>query len=179
MNQRGLAAACASYDADGLSPLYLHGNIVKGFRPGSRISQMHMIELHSQILSVHACICSVQACRFPCIRSVQACCFLCVQAARLRPAVGRKRLPLHGRLHFKDGFDAVGAGKGLGNGDNQICQFNELHKDLGHIIDKGHHLALGNHGFIYPNRPGVKQYHSGRVDNNICDRIGQSRYPAH
>ena len=38
--------------------------------------------------------------------------------------------------------DAVAAGPGLGDGNNQIGHLNEFHQDLRHIVDQRYHLPL-------------------------------------
>ena len=117
---------------------------------------MHMIKLHSRLFS-----------RRPAV------------LLRLQTAVLRQTLPLHRALYLKDGFDPVGTGQRLSDGYDQIGQLDQLHQNLRHIVDQRHHLSLGNAAFIHPDGSRIEQKDGCCIDNNVCDRIGQCRYPSH
>ena len=69
----------------------------------------------------------------------------------------------------------VGTGKCLGNGDNQVCQLNQLHQNLGHVVHQCHYLTLGNEAIVHPHGSGINQGDGCHIHNEISDRIGQCR----
>ena len=83
---------------------------------------------------------------------------------------------LHAGLDLKDSLHPVSAGYCLGNGDDQIRHFDQLHQDLGHIVDQGRQFALGDSPRIHLNGSAVEQRDNSSVDNHIRHRIHQARY---
>ncbi len=82
-------------------------------------------------------------------------------------------------FHRENRADAVGAGQGFGNRDDQIGQFHQFHEDLGHIVDQGDHFALRNHPVFNLPRPGPDQNDGRGVDNDIGQRVHQGGNLSH
>ncbi len=105
------------------------------------------------------------------------------RVAELHP-VGRGFLfilRVHGlaRGHFQHALDAVAAGHGLGDVDDQVGQLDQLHQNLGHVVIQRHHRALGDHARLHAEGAGVDQGQDGQVDDHIGDGVHQGRDAAH
>ena len=73
--------------------------------------------------------------------------------------------------------DPVGTGGSLGHVDDQVRHFNELHQDLGHIVVKGDHQALGQDAVLDPDGPYVHQDDNGQVDDHVGHRVHEGGDP--
>ena len=73
----------------------------------------------------------------------------------------------HSRRLFQNTLDSVSAGNSLGHRNDQICQLHKLHQYLGHIIDQGNHLSLGQDTCFYPDGTHIDQCDQSAVDHHI------------
>ncbi len=167
IHQGRFAGASAAYDAHSLALWHLYMDIAQGFRASPAVRQMYMIELHGQIpLRLLPALISL-----PRVRAGSLAASCCQTALAVR--TGSRLLPPHGGLHLENRLNPIGAGQRLGNRNNQICQFNQLHENLRHVVDKSHHLALGNAAVVHAHRARIEQKYGSRIDDNISDWIGQ------
>ena len=80
----------------------------------------------------------------------------------------------HERIPFIDAVTKEDTYNGaFGDVDDQVGQLDQLHQNLGHIIDQGDYLSLCQQPFIYLSAPIPDNRNNPGVDNNICHRIQQ------
>ena len=79
----------------------------------------------------------------------------------------------HARAHAQHGADAVGAGGGLGDRDDQVRQLDQLHQNLADVIHQRHDLALAERARVDPHRAGVQQRDQRGVDGDVGQRVHQ------
>ena len=159
--QRGFAGARTADNADGLSPLHPKMHILQSLISRPLIGQGYMVKLQigGRILHRISHRLSGLFCRRLCRCIAPLCRLSCRDLQH----------PCH----------PVRAGQRLGNGDNQIGQLYQFHQNLGHVIDNGHHLALGQVTHVDLKGPGVNQRNDGSVDNHISEGIHNRADPRH
>ena len=86
---------------------------------------------------------------------------------------------LHAGLLFQHRAHTTGAGQGLGQGDNQGGQLDELHNDLQHVVVQRHHITLGNVADVHLDGRPVNEEHRRNVDKHIGQGVQQGGNPAH
>ena len=80
---------------------------------------------------------------------------------------------LHGGLQLQDAFHPGGAGHGLGHGNDQVGQLDQLHQDLVQIVDQSDHLAGLKRTFVDLHSAAFQQNDQRRIDQNKGQRIHQ------
>ena len=68
---------------------------------------------------------------------------------------------------------AVGAGQRFGHGDDEVCQLDQLHQHLRHIVIQRDDRALRQKACVHAQRAGVDQGDDGGVDDNVGQGIHQ------
>ena len=81
--------------------------------------------------------------------------------------------------HIQHSLDALAAGHGFGDIDDQVGQLDQLHQNLAHVIVQRHHRALGDHPSIHPQGPGMDQEQDGEIDDHVGDGVHESGNAAH
>ena len=84
----------------------------------------------------------------------------------------------------QDVVHAPGAGAGLGQRDDQVCQLDQFHQDLGHVVVQGDQLSLGQCAAVHlpgagadeENDAGV-QYKEGQGIQRGCQPPGEQLDP--
>ena len=85
----------------------------------------------------------------------------------------------HARHCFQHLPDPVPGGKGLGHGNDQIGQLDQLHQDLGHIVDQGDDCPLCQDTSLHLQSSPPQQGDQSAIDQHIGDRIHQGGNPSH
>ena len=135
-----------------LSFLHLKINIRQCFCPTIFISQAHMVETDGFF-----------------------CFFFCFFFFVFFPLLCRLWWWNKPLFRIKHRLDTVCAGKRLRYGNNQVCQFNQFYQYLRHIIYQSHNFPSGYISVIHPQSTCPNQHNRRTVNNNISDRIHQSR----
>ncbi len=86
---------------------------------------------------------------------------------------------IQGGTDLKDGLDPVAACHGLGDIDNQVCQLDQFHQDLRHVVVQGYHSSLGNEPCLHPKGTGIHQPDDRKIDENVSHRVHECRDPPH
>ena len=71
------------------------------------------------------------------------------------------------------------AGQGPANEDDGVGQLHQLHEDLAHVVDQGHHVAAEEHAALH--LPGAQGENGddGQVDHHIGQGVHQRGNAAH
>ena len=85
----------------------------------------------------------------------------------------------HTRFLIQNLIDTGQTGQRLGYINDQIGQLNQLHENLGHIVDQRHHLALAQDSRIYLPAAGPYQQNHRCIDNRVSQGIQKPGNPAH
>ena len=150
IDQRGLSGAGAADYADGGSLFGLKMNIGQSLLSAFIVTQAYMVKFHRSLLRFRG--------------GTTALCF----EGR---SIGRCGGGFHSGRNLENILYPVSTGKGFGHGDDQICQLHKLHQDLGHIVDKSHHLPLGEDTRFYLQGACIDQDDQSAVDHHISKRV--------
>ena len=102
-----------------------------------------------------------------------------LNAAKERVLRRDERAVLLGGADAQHGGDAVAAGPGLGQQDDQVGHLDQLYEDLAHVVVQRDDLALRQVAHAHAQRAGVDQQDDGGVDNHIRQRIHRGGDAAH
>ena len=69
-------------------------------------------------------------------------------------------------------------GQRLGYQNDQICQLDQLHQNLGHIVGQRHHFALGNDALLHLAGREPQHCHNAQIDHHIGNRVHQCGNPS-
>ena len=83
-----------------------------------------------------------------------------------------------GGLDLQHLLHTAAAGCCLGHADDKVCHFDELHQNLGHIVIKGNHHALGQQALVDLQRTLVHQENNAHVDYHEGNGVKQGRNPS-
>ena len=84
-------------------------------------------------------------------------------------ADGRVALVLNGRRRVEHLVDAGGGGRRLGENHHQVGHHHQRQKNLRHVVDEGHHLALGEIARIHPHAAEPQDGHNAKVQNQEAE----------
>ena len=78
----------------------------------------------------------------------------------------------------QDVIDTPGTGGGLGQRNDQVGQFDQLHQDLSHIVVQGDQLTLGQPAAVHLQRAGMDQEEDAGIQGQEGHRVHGGRQPA-
>ena len=79
----------------------------------------------------------------------------------------------HRRLQLEDAVDAVHAGHGAGDLDDEVRELDELDEDLRHVVHERDEAALGDRALIDEAAAAIDEVDDGEVDDHVGHRIQQ------
>ena len=88
---------------------------------------------------------------------------------------GKRIVHGHSRRLCEHRFDTRRARTPLVNHDNGVCQLDQFHKNLRHIVCQREHIALCHDALVHLNCARVKQGDDAAVDNQKRERVHQRR----
>ena len=86
---------------------------------------------------------------------------------------------LHAGLGVQHSLHTAGTGQRLAHLHDEVCQFDQLHQDLVHVVHQRDHIAGGHAAHIDLDAAHIEQSHDGQIDDDIGQRAHQGGDVAH
>ena len=85
----------------------------------------------------------------------------------------------HARFGVQHSLHTAGTGQRLAHLHDEVCQFDQLHQDLVHVVHQRDHITGGHAAHIDLDAAHIEQSHNGQIDDDVGQRAHQGGDVAH